>query len=96
MEAHEIGAIDLVVVNLYPFEETVMRGADRDTVIENIDIGGPSMVRSAAKNHRYVTIVTDPADYDALYEELAANDGATTARIQETHGRQGLCRHRHL
>jgi phosphoribosylaminoimidazolecarboxamide formyltransferase/IMP cyclohydrolase len=78
MEAHEIGAIDLVVVNLYPFEETVMRGADRDTVIENIDIGGPSMVRSAAKNHRYVTIVTDPADYEALYEELAANDGATT------------------
>ena len=78
MEAHEIGAIDLVVVNLYPFEETVMRGADRDTIIENIDIGGPSMVRSAAKNHRYVTIVTDPADYNALYEELAANDGATS------------------
>ena len=78
MEAHAIGAIDLVVVNLYPFEKTVMRGADRDTIIENIDIGGPSMVRSAAKNHRYVTIVTDPADYDALYEELAAHDGATT------------------
>ena len=83
MEAHEIGAIDLVVVNLYPFEETVMRGADRDTVIENIDIGGPSMVRSAAKNHRYVTIVTDPADYDALYEELAANDGATTLEFRK-------------
>jgi phosphoribosylaminoimidazolecarboxamide formyltransferase/IMP cyclohydrolase len=66
------------VVNLYPFEETVMRGAARDEVIENIDIGGPSMVRSAAKNHRYVTIVTDPADYDALYDELAAHDGATT------------------
>ena len=78
MEAHEIGAIDLVVVNLYPFEETVMRGADRATIIENIDIGGPSMVRSAAKNHRFVTIVTDPGDYDGLYEELAANDGATT------------------
>jgi phosphoribosylaminoimidazolecarboxamide formyltransferase/IMP cyclohydrolase len=78
MEAHEIGAIDLVVVNLYPFEETVMRGAERDEIIENIDIGGPSMVRSAAKNHRYVTIVTDPADYDELYEELAAHDGATT------------------
>ena len=83
MEAHEIGAIDLVVVNLYPFEETVMRGADRDTIIENIDIGGPSMVRSAAKNHRYVTIVTDPADYDALYEELAANDGATTLAFRK-------------
>ncbi len=78
MEAHGIGAIDLVVVNLYPFEATVMRGAERDEIIENIDIGGPSMVRSAAKNHRYVTIVTDPADYGALGEELAAHDGATT------------------
>ncbi|WP_210357459.1 bifunctional phosphoribosylaminoimidazolecarboxamide formyltransferase/IMP cyclohydrolase [Sphingomonas beigongshangi] len=66
MAAHGIGAIDLVVVNLYPFEATVARGADRDTVIENIDIGGPSMVRSAAKNHAYVAIVTDPADYAAL------------------------------
>jgi len=83
MEAHEIGAIDLAVVNLYPFEETVMRGADRDTIIENIDIGGPSMVRSAAKNHRYVTIVTDAADYDALYEELAAHDGATTLEFRK-------------
>ncbi|MCP3735512.1 bifunctional phosphoribosylaminoimidazolecarboxamide formyltransferase/IMP cyclohydrolase [Sphingomonas sp. RP10(2022)] len=63
MTEHGIGAIDLVVVNLYPFEATVARGADRDTVIENIDIGGPSMVRSAAKNHAYVAIVTDPADY---------------------------------
>ncbi len=78
MAAHEIGAIDLVVVNLYPFEETVMRGAERDEVIENIDIGGPSMVRSAAKNHAFVTILTDPADYDELIEELASNDGATT------------------
>ena len=63
MAEHAIGAIDLVVVNLYPFEATVAKGADRDTIIENIDIGGPSMVRSAAKNHAYVTIVTDPADY---------------------------------
>ena len=83
MEAHEIGAIDLVVVNLYPFEETVARGADRDEVIENIDIGGPSMVRSAAKNHRFVTIVTDPADYDDLLEELAGNDGATTLEFRK-------------
>jgi len=83
METHEIGAIDLVVVNLYPFEETVMRGADRATIIENIDIGGPSMVRSAAKNHAFVTTVTDPADYDALYEELAANDGATTLEFRK-------------
>jgi phosphoribosylaminoimidazolecarboxamide formyltransferase/IMP cyclohydrolase len=63
MEEHEIGAIDLVVVNLYPFEATVAKGAARDEVIENIDIGGPSMVRSAAKNHAYVAIATDPADY---------------------------------
>ncbi|MDF2493572.1 bifunctional phosphoribosylaminoimidazolecarboxamide formyltransferase/IMP cyclohydrolase [Sphingomonas sp.] len=63
MEEHGIGAIDLVVVNLYPFAQTVAKGADRPEVIENIDIGGPSMVRSAAKNHAYVAIVTDPADY---------------------------------
>ncbi len=63
MAEHEIGAIDLVVVNLYPFEATVAKGAERDEVIENIDIGGPSMVRSAAKNHAFVAIVTDPADY---------------------------------
>jgi phosphoribosylaminoimidazolecarboxamide formyltransferase/IMP cyclohydrolase len=63
MAEHGIGAIDLVVVNLYPFEATVARGADRAEIIENIDIGGPSMVRSAAKNHAFVAIVTDPADY---------------------------------
>ncbi len=78
MAEHEIGAIDLVVVNLYPFEATVAKGADRDEIIENIDIGGPSMVRSAAKNHAYVTIVTDPADYAGLLAELEANDGATS------------------
>ncbi len=63
MEEHGIGAIDLVVVNLYPFAQTVAKGAERPEVIENIDIGGPSMVRSAAKNHAFVAIVTDPADY---------------------------------
>ena len=78
MEAHAIGAIDLVVVNLYPFEATVAKGAERDEVIENIDIGGPSMVRSAAKNHAFVTIVTDPADYAGLLSELEANGGATS------------------
>ncbi|HCH94290.1 MAG TPA: bifunctional phosphoribosylaminoimidazolecarboxamide formyltransferase/inosine monophosphate cyclohydrolase, partial [Erythrobacter sp.] len=77
MEAHAIGAIDLVVVNLYPFEATVAKGAGRDEIIENIDIGGPSMVRSAAKNHQFVTIVTDPADYPALLGELEAS-GATS------------------
>ncbi|MCB2073262.1 MAG: bifunctional phosphoribosylaminoimidazolecarboxamide formyltransferase/IMP cyclohydrolase [Novosphingobium sp.] len=77
MEEHGIGAIDLVVVNLYPFQQTVAKGADRDEVIENIDIGGPSMVRSAAKNHAYVTIVTDPADYDGLLAQLEEAGGAT-------------------
>jgi phosphoribosylaminoimidazolecarboxamide formyltransferase / IMP cyclohydrolase len=66
MEAHGIGAIDLVIVNLYPFAATVAKGAGRDEIIENIDIGGPSMVRSAAKNHAHVAIVTDPANYGEL------------------------------
>ena len=82
MEQHRIGAIDLVIVNLYPFEQTVAKGAERDEIIENIDIGGPSMVRSAAKNHRYVTIVTNPADYPALIAELGKNDGATTQGLR--------------
>src|SRR5215208_3675983 len=75
MEQHGIAPIDLVIVNLYPFEATVARGASRDEIIENIDIGGPSMVRSAAKNHAHVAIVTDPADYDELLRELGENDG---------------------
>ncbi len=79
MQEHGIGAIDIVVVNLYPFEATVAKGADRDTIIENIDIGGPSMVRSAAKNHDAVAIVTDPADYAALIAELDANGGTSLA-----------------
>src|SRR3982751_3425517 len=82
MEKHDIAPIDLVVVNLYPFLSTVMSGADRDTVIENIDIGGPSMVRSAAKNHAFVAIVTDPADYAELLAELDANGGATTLQLR--------------
>src|SRR3954447_16368525 len=77
MEVHDIAPIDLVVVNLYPFLNTVMSGADRDTIIENIDIGGPSMVRSAAKNHAHVVCLTDPADYGALLEQLDANGGTT-------------------
>jgi phosphoribosylaminoimidazolecarboxamide formyltransferase/IMP cyclohydrolase len=75
MEEHGIGAIDLVVVNLYPFEATVAKGASRDEIIENIDIGGPSMVRSAAKNHDHVAIVTDPADYAALIEQMERQGG---------------------
>ena len=82
MEQHDIAPIDLVVVNLYPFLNTVMSGADRDTIIENIDIGGPSMVRSAAKNHLYVAIVTDPADYSALLDQLDS-DGGTTLEFRK-------------
>ena len=83
MEEHAIGAIDLVVVNLYPFEATIMRGAERDEIIENIDIGGPSMVRSSAKNHQFVTIVTDASDYPALLGELEVNDGATSLEFRK-------------
>ena len=82
MAAHGIGAIDLVVVNLYPFAQTVARGAARDEIIENIDIGGPSMVRSAAKNHAYVTIITDPDDYAELIAGLDANGGATSLDLR--------------
>ena len=77
MEQHGIAPIDLVVVNLYPFLNTVMSGADRDTIIENIDIGGPSMVRSAAKNHAHVAIMTDPADYSTLLAQLDEHGGTT-------------------
>ena len=77
MAAHGIEPIDLLVVNLYPFEATVAKGADYDTCIENIDIGGPAMIRAAAKNHKFVSVVTDPQDYTALLDEMAAHDGAT-------------------
>jgi phosphoribosylaminoimidazolecarboxamide formyltransferase/IMP cyclohydrolase len=83
MAEHGIAPIDLAVVNLYPFLNTVLSGAERDTIIENIDIGGPSMVRSAAKNHAQVAIVTDPADYAALLEQLDAN-GGTTLEFRKT------------
>src|SRR6476620_2512379 len=84
MAEHDIAPIDLVVVNLYPFLNTVMSGADRDTIIENIDIGGPSMVRSAAKNHAHVSILTDPEDYATLLAELDANGGSTSLKLRKT------------
>jgi phosphoribosylaminoimidazolecarboxamide formyltransferase/IMP cyclohydrolase len=77
MAAHGIEPIDLLIVNLYPFEQTVAAGADHATCIENIDIGGPAMIRAAAKNHKFVTVVTDPMDYDCVLAQLKANDGAT-------------------
>lgn len=83
MAAHGIEPIDLLVVNLYPFEATVARGADYATCIENIDIGGPAMIRAAAKNHKFVNVVTDPADYAPLLAELARNDGATSIAFRQ-------------
>jgi phosphoribosylaminoimidazolecarboxamide formyltransferase/IMP cyclohydrolase len=83
MEEHGIGGIDLVVVNLYPFEATVAKeGVTRAEAIEQIDIGGPSMVRSAAKNHAFVGIVTEPADYERVGADLDANDGALSDRLR--------------
>ncbi len=75
--AHKISNIDLVVVNLYPFEATIAAGGDYDAAVENIDIGGPAMIRAAAKNHASVTTVVEPADYQLIIDEITANDGAT-------------------
>ncbi|WP_417674059.1 bifunctional phosphoribosylaminoimidazolecarboxamide formyltransferase/IMP cyclohydrolase [Pseudodonghicola sp.] len=83
METHLIAPIDLLVVNLYPFEETVAKGADYATCIENIDIGGPAMIRAASKNHLFVNVVVDVQDYDALLAELEANDGHTTYAFRQ-------------
>ena len=82
MKSHGIAPIDLLVVNLYPFEATVDKGAGFEECIENIDIGGPAMIRAAAKNHDDVTVVVEPQDYQAVLEELAANKGATTLRLR--------------
>nr|CRH07914.1 Bifunctional purine biosynthesis protein purH [Includes: Phosphoribosylaminoimidazolecarboxamide formyltransferase (AICAR transformylase); IMP cyclohydrolase (Inosinicase) (IMP synthetase) (ATIC)] [Candidatus Magnetococcus massalia] len=82
MADHQIEAIDMVVVNLYPFEATVAKAdCTIEDAIENIDIGGPSMLRSAAKNHRSVTVITDPADYDQVLSSLKENNGSSTAEL---------------
>ncbi len=83
MEQHGIGAIDLLVVNLYPFEETVAKGAGYDECIENIDIGGPAMIRAAAKNHAYVNVVVDVEDYSALLDQLEENYGKTALGFRQ-------------
>ncbi len=83
MEEHGIPPIDLIVVNLYPFEATVASGADYETCIENIDIGGPAMIRSAAKNHSAVSVIVDIEDYARLVEEMAANKGGTTLEFRK-------------
>jgi phosphoribosylaminoimidazolecarboxamide formyltransferase/IMP cyclohydrolase len=80
---HGIATIDLLVVNLYPFEATVDKGAGYEDCIENIDIGGPAMIRAAAKNHDDVAVVVEAADYQAVLDELAANDGAVTLTLRK-------------
>ena len=83
MHAHKIKPIDLLVVNLYPFEETVAKGADYDDCIENIDIGGPAMIRAAAKNHADVTVVVEATDYAAVLGELTAHAGMTSLELRQ-------------
>ena len=83
MRQHGIKPIDLIIINLYPFEKTVAAVAAYDECVENIDIGGPALIRAAAKNHAFVAVVTDVGDYDAVIEELEANDGATTLAFRQ-------------
>ncbi|MGQ0674082.1 MAG: bifunctional phosphoribosylaminoimidazolecarboxamide formyltransferase/IMP cyclohydrolase [Hyphomicrobium sp.] len=80
---HAIAPIDLLVVNLYPFEATVAKGAPYEDCVENIDIGGPAMIRAAAKNHAGVAVVVDAADYAAVLDEMRANGGATTFALRQ-------------
>ncbi len=92
MKAHDIGAIDLIAINLYPFEATVAKGADFDTCVENIDIGGPALIRAAAKNHPWVAVLTDPADYAAVQAEMTANKGATSLALRKKLAAQAYAR----
>ncbi len=80
---HGIENIDLIIVNLYPFEETIKSQDNEEICIENIDIGGPAMLRSAAKNHKFVTVITDVTDYDKLIKEMQQNDGSTTLEFRK-------------
>jgi phosphoribosylaminoimidazolecarboxamide formyltransferase/IMP cyclohydrolase len=92
MLEHGIAGIDLLVCNLYPFEATVARGADFETTIENIDIGGPAMTRSAAKNHDWVTVVVDVEDYKVVLEDMAANEGATSFALRKKLAQRAFAR----
>ncbi len=83
MDAHGVPAIDLLIVNLYPFEQTLDAGGDYDACVENIDIGGPAMIRAASKNHAFVSVCVDGEDVDAVLADMAANDGATTYNLRK-------------
>jgi len=84
MQMHGIDPIDLLIVNLYPFEATIAKpDCTRDDAIENIDIGGPAMIRAAAKNHRFVAVIVDPHDYDAVIDELDSADGVLSEATRQ-------------
>ncbi len=91
-EEHGIAPIDLLIVNLYPFEDTVAKGGSYEACVENIDIGGPAMIRAAAKNHSGATVVVDPADYDALLAELAANGCKTSLAFRKSMAQKAFAR----
>ncbi len=82
MQAHSIKHIDMIVVNLYPFKQVVSKGCTFEDAIENIDIGGPSMIRAAAKNFKFVTVVVDPDDYPKVIESMKSNKGETTDELR--------------
>src|ERR1700730_16812 len=92
MKAHGIAPIDLLVVNLYPFEATVDKGAGFEECIENIDIGGPAMIRAAAKNHDDVAVIVDPEDYPMVLAELEVHDGATTLGMRRHYAAKAYAR----
>ncbi|HDZ69253.1 MAG TPA: hypothetical protein ENH43_02415, partial [Phycisphaerales bacterium] len=88
MAEHNIEPIDLVCVNLYPFEQSIAKaGCTLEEAIENIDIGGPSMIRSAAKNHKFVTVVTNPDQYDKVLEQMQSSDGAVNEKLRSDFAR---------
>lgn len=82
VEEHNIKHIDMIVVNLYPFKEVIKKGCTFEEAIENIDIGGPSMIRAGAKNFKFVTVVVDPNDYREVMNVMDANNGATTEELR--------------
>src|SRR3954467_12522710 len=91
LDEHGIETIDLVCVNLYPFERVAgERGVGDDEVIENIDIGGPTLIRAAAKNHAFTAVVTSPESYDAVLEEMRAGDGSLSDRTRENLAREAF------
>ena len=83
MKDNDIGVIDMTILNLYPFEATVAKGSPFEMCVENIDIGGPSMLRSTAKNHAYTTIVTSPSQYAELTDTMKSNEGGTTLALRK-------------